>query len=93
MIPRKDLSGEDNSLTARFTELLTPSYHNKSVDYIKSKIIEILEDETVVASIYKKKEIILYLDKINNRNKLFHYITNIIMKGSRLSTNFKREYR
>lgn len=82
-----DLSIYDNTVTSRFMVLITPEYHKASLQEMKEVAINILEDPTTSVSVHKKREYLLNIEKMRSVPQFQFYITNLTMKGCKLSMN------
>ena len=82
-----DLSIYENTVTSRFMVLLTPEYHKATLQEMKEVAINILEDPTTSVSIHKKREYLLNIEKMRSVPQFQFYITNLTMKGCKLSMN------
>jgi hypothetical protein len=82
-----DLSAYGNTVTSRMMVLLTPEYHKASIAELKQIAIRILEDPETSVSERKKIEYLNNLSKMRTVPQFQTYLTNLVMKGCRLSTN------
>jgi len=80
-----DLFEQERSATKRLSILLSPEYHNNSIEQLIEKGIEILNLEDTVISDSKKKEYIDNFKKQKSKIQFQYYITNIVFKGSNMS--------
>lgn len=80
-----DLYFEEKSITKRFSVLLTPEYHKKSLSELKEAALEILNMEDTHVSDKKRKFYIEQLDITKTKLRMQNMITNIVLSGSNLS--------
>ena len=82
-----DLSQYENTVTSRFMVLLTPEYHNATLEEMKEIALNILNDPTTSVSTHKRKGYELEIDRMRSITQFQFYITNLTMKGCKLSLN------
>ena len=82
-----DLSMYENTVTSRFMVLLTPEYHKATLDEMKEVALNILNDPTTAVSVHKRKGYELEIAKMRSVTQFQFFITNLAMKGCKLSYN------
>lgn len=82
-----DLSQYENTVTSRFMVLLTPEYHKATLEEMKEVALNILNDPTTSVSVHKRKGYELEIAKMRSVAQFQFYITNLTMKGCKLSMN------
>lgn len=82
-----DLSIYDQSVTSRFMVLLTPEYHNATLEEMQDVALSILRDPTTHVSTHKRNGYELEISKMKSVSQFQFYITNLTMKGCKLSLN------
>lgn len=82
-----DLSIYENTVTSRFMVLLTPEYHKATLEEMKEVALNILNDPKTSVSVRKRKGYELEIAKMRSVAQFQFYITNLTMKGSKLSLN------
>ena len=82
-----DLSMYEASITSRFMVLLTPEYHKATLQDMKEIALNILNDPATSVSIHKRRGYELEIAKMKSVTQFQFYITNLTMKGCKLSMN------
>ena len=67
--------------------MLTPEYHKATLQEMKEIALNILNDPTTSVSVHKRKGYEMEIAKMRSVIQFQFYITNLTMKGSKLSVN------